>query len=173
MRLPPPTPCLQLENYAIAEGTGSLHWASLAQPAPLPTSLHWGRWQGLQGDVPESQPLSLHGKECVMLVSSFSPEPVPSTPWAGGQGLLWAQPWPSVTLSRACPHSPLPCPRAGWARTCLGSTSFASNPGLALCRPCPALLRPAFLSHGPRVQVAHGDHGSVGCQSGCSARNQA
>lgn len=46
----------------------------------------------------------------------------------------WAQPWPSVTLSRACPHGPPPCPRAGWARTCLGSTSFASNPGLALCR---------------------------------------
>lgn len=54
-------------------------------------------------------------------------EPARSTAWAGGQRLLCAQPWPSVTLSRACLLGLPPCPRASWARTCLRSTSFAGN----------------------------------------------
>lgn len=116
---------------------GSSHWVlGLPRPSPLP-----GTREG--------------GRVCRVLCSALGafmgrnggPWPLSHPLYSLGGRLEapWAQPWPSVTLSRACPHGPPPCPRAGWARTCLGSTSFASNPGLALGRrhPRPAVLRPA------------------------------
>lgn len=70
----------------------------------------------------------LRGKEWVTLTSLFLLWSALPPAWAGGQRLPCAQPWPSVTLSRACPLSLPPCPRASWARTCLRSSSFAGNP---------------------------------------------
>lgn len=133
-----PPPAL-LENEATA---GAL------SPGPAcahTTACHWGRWPGLQGAVLRAG--CLHGKEWGTLASE-----APLCSLSGWLEALGTQPWPSVTLSRACPHGPPPCPRAGWAWTCLGSTSFASNPGLALGRLC--FLLPPILQ--AQVQEARG-----------------